>query len=183
MKTTNILLIVGGVAVGAGLLYLFTRKKEEAIRLAEPVPESPKTPEEEALSKAMGEMRLSREDIVVRNLLPSDFGLTTFSFNVNPGWNTIISNSVPDQTYILLKGLFYTGTNVTQVKISIGAAAREVWSISGIAAMENKVYRDMTPSLASQNQLIRIEVYAQNAGTENINFDGQVFEKRGITVA
>ncbi|GAF87967.1 unnamed protein product, partial [marine sediment metagenome] len=135
---------------------------------------------------AMKELNLGEEELTIRSLRPEDLGVTgAWSFNIGSAnaWNNIISNYLGDNRFLMLTGVTYTGSAITQVRMVLGGSTKEIWTIQAIPAMETPRYVDLTPTIIKQNQMISIDVYATTTGTESLVFDGVVIEKKGLVLA
>ncbi len=191
------IIVVGGIGA---LIYFLTRKKEGTVRAAPvapvpvsapaPVPiakPSPITAEGELKQIAMKELNLGEKELTIRGLRPEDLGLSggawSFSIGSANAWNNIISSSLGDNRYLMITGVTYTGSAITQLRIVAGGSVREIWNVQAIPAMETPRYVDLTPTIIKQNQSVSIDVYSTAAGTESLIFNGIVIEKKGLILA
>ena len=145
----------------------------------------PRTDSDKLMEIARREFNLPDSELSVRGLLPSDLGLTTYTFNLVAGWNTIVNSSANNKV-IMLTGVTYSSATpvATEVKVYMGSSAVESWSIQGLSFREDPVYTDTTPSIAREDYPIRIQVYSSGVSAgETISFQGIVVEPRGITLA
>lgn len=184
MKNSEKILL--GVAGLGGLALLLGKKQtasapvQQAVRSTGIVTDS-----DRLMDIARRELNLPDSELTVRSLIPSDFGLTTFTFALNPGWNTIV-NTTARHKAIMLRGLFYSSATpvATEVRVNMGSSAVEDWGIQSIPMMENHQFVDISPSIAHPDYPIMIQVYASAASAaEGISFEGTVVEPRGMTVA
>lgn len=176
-------IIVGGL--GLGVLYLLSQKPATAG--AEGV--TPATPkyslEDRLLSIASRQLGIPTSELVVRSLIPSDIGTTTYNFPLNAGWNTIANTAVADNRFIALTGVTYGGATpvATEIRIQAGGRVAEYWNIQNLPLLQTPTFTDTSPTIVQQNQLLLIQVYATGASaSENINFSGIVVERRGMTI-
>ena len=190
IKPITIILIAGGVGA---LIYFLTRKKVMTSQMTPvmtppitPTPIEPTTTEGQLKQIAMRELNLGEEGLSIRSLRPEDLGLSgSWSFNIATpnAWNNILSTSLGDNRFLLLEGVVYTGSKITQIRIVAGGRTSEIWSISQIPFMENPQYVDLTPTIIKQNQSISIDVYSTGTGTESLIFEGIVCERKGLVIA
>lgn len=178
--------IVLGLATLLGLSFLL-KKKTPTVSAVAPVvkPSKELSDREKLVSLAMRETGLPREELVVRGLIPSDLSLTTWNFDVTANsQNTLISTSVPDQTYILLEGVSYAGDSITELRLSGGASLREIWSIQFVPLTENKIWYDPTPTAVRANQSINVSAYSTKTTVgDSLSLIGTTVQRRGITTA
>ena len=197
-KETKIAIgIVAGVGAIGLIYYLVKRNQPPAARIvAEPLPQlpvqpvlsAPMTTTDKLIQMASKQLGLPKEELTVRSLIPSDFGLTTWNFNLSSGNNNIISASVADNRFIALTGLSYpsvaSGNAVTELTVNAGARKVEIWPIQHIPDLENPVWEDTSPTIVQQNESVSITAYATKSATaEPIILQGVVVERRGMTVA
>jgi len=145
----------------------------------------PRTDSDKLMAIARREFNLPDSELTVRGLLPSDLGLTTYTFNLANGWNTVVDTSIGSKV-IMLTGITYSSANpvATQVKVSMGSSNVEHWSIQGLPVREDPTFTDTSPSIARENYPIRIQIYASGASaSETLSFSGIVVEPRGTTLA
>jgi len=177
--------IIGGtIAAIAGIvIWLKIPKAKVAAVTPEQQQMAEMTTEGQLVQMAMKQLNLSRDDIVIRSLIPQDFGLTSWNFAVNPGYNTIINTSVADNTFIALTSGTVTNTNIGNIEITAGASVREYWNMQAAGATTlAPTFVDSTPSIIQQNQPIIIRASAIAGATQPIIFGGIVAEKRGISI-
>ena len=200
MKLKNYvpLLVVGGIAVGA--IYFISRMQPVApVTPSAGVPQPPilsptfrGTPSVGAVAgvtdiMAMAEQQLGlpRSELVMRGLRPEDLNLTTswnFTSTAANTWENWFSTSVADNTFIVIQGVSYGGTNFAQLRVSAAASTSAYFNLSFIAGLQSQLYYATVPVTAQQNQLIMGEVISKAVATESTNLMGTVIEKRGITI-
>ncbi len=200
MKLKNYvpLLVVGGIAVGA--IYFISRMQPVApVTPSAGVPQPPilsptfrGTPSVGAVAgvtdiMAMAEQQLGlpRSELVMRGLRPEDIGLTTsFSFTstgVNT-WESWFSSVVPDNVFIVIQGVSYSGSSFSQLRISAAASTSGYFNLNFIAGLESQLFYAAQPIIAQQNQLISGEIISNAIATENVSLMGTVVERRGLLI-
>lgn len=140
-------------------------------------------------SKAMRELKLGAEGLVVRPLRATDLGLSTpvwsFSIASSSAWNTLINTSIADNRFVGINGVLYGETDrgvVTELKVTRAGDVKRYWPIEDINLLENPAIFFDDPVTVDQNQPIKIEAYATGTGTERITFLGAVVEKKGLLI-
>lgn len=153
-------------------------------------------------AKAMEELQLSADQIVLRDLRPEDFGSSSadlyYDITAAAAWNTIISaQSIGDNRFIGISGFFMggsaptatgaTGPNppITQVRITRKGSVARYWHVKPIGNWENKIGYCDDPITADQNTTITIETWdrVNTASQCNWGFIGAVVEKKGVLVS
>lgn len=180
-------IVIGGLGIGI-LYYLVTRPAPVAAAPAAAAPPTVVKPGIEGilLDMAMKQTGLPESEIVIRGLRPQDLGLNNWSHTsvAANAWENMATGTVADSTFIAFTGVSYAGTNFSQLRITSGAAVREIWPIAFVAGLRDQLWHDNTPSIAQQNQPVIIDVIAKaGAATESVNIMGVVAEKRGMVVA
>lgn len=132
--------------------------------------------------RAMTQLNLTERGIVVRSLTPADVGRSNWSFNLDPGANTIVNTSVNDNRFIAITGMVYSGNLLDEVDISAGASERDRWSLEQVRAQRNASAYLMEPIIVEQNQPITLTAYANVKGSDSFGLQGIVVEKAGIAV-
>lgn len=122
------------------------------------------------VEKAESELKLSRENIVVRMLRPEDLGLSNpvWTFNVSSGWNKIVDTTIGDNRFITINGVMVAETGqcvATQLKITKAGKVVRYWHIQDINFLENPVVYFDDPITVDQNTNITIEAYC--TGSDN----------------
>ena len=197
-KETKIMLgITAGIGALGVIYYLKNRQPVAALQpqpsiVQQPIPQLPAPKAlnitDRMIKMAQDQLGLSRDDITVRSLIPSDFGLTTWNFDLSSGSNSIVSSSISDNTFIAITGISYptvsAGNAATEVNINAGARTAEIWPIQWIPDLENPVWEDPDPTIVQQNESVGITVFATKSATgEPLIFQGVVVERRGLTIA
>jgi len=144
---------------------------------------------EDLKRKAMKELNLPEEEIVVRSLRPTDLGLATpaWSFNIaTTVWNTMVNTTVADNRFIGINGIVYLETSaqsISELKITRMGKVSSYWNIEGLILCENPYMFVDNPVIADQNTNITIEGYGIGTNTaEKMGFMGAVAEKRGLLI-
>jgi len=139
--------------------------------------------------KALRELKLGAEDIIIRQLRPEDLGLSTAAstFNISStGWNTIIDTTIADNRFVGIHGVLIgeSGTSVvTQLKVTRAGQDVRYWHIQDVNFLESPVIYFDDPVTVDQNTSITIKAYALATDSEwRCTFLGAVAEKRGLLV-
>jgi len=136
--------------------------------------------------------RLKGARVTVRDLLPSDLGLTSDVWYETTGssantWedSDIADKEIADNTFVCIWGvtILTDEPSVSAVKIKIANATKAIWALDKLAEREAKVAVAKTPIIITQNMKVTIQHYVKmaNAGIE-IAFDGCVVEKEGVKI-
>ncbi|MCD6138676.1 MAG: hypothetical protein J7J91_08970 [Deltaproteobacteria bacterium] len=142
------------------------------------------------VARAMKELKLGRDEIVVRDLIPQDLGLSTpvFTFNISStGWNTIVNETaIADNRFISINGILLgeSGTSVvTQLKVTRAGQDVRYWHIQDINYMESPIVYFDDPITVDQNTTITIKAYATATDSDwRCTFLGKVVERKGLLV-
>ena len=144
--------------------------------------------EKALLEKATRELGVPADQIVVRDADPEDdFGLTNKVWTVTPSsanaYNTYINKTIDDNKFVAIYGVAAVDAdNVTLIKISSGAKTLDIWDISQVQALQNKVKVTKSPILVRQNTQIKIELYATSTDAVTLPLFAKVAEVKGKTV-
>jgi len=142
--------------------------------------------------KAMRELKLSRDEIVIRPLRPEDLGLTTpeWTFNIasSGAWNTMIDNkTIADNRFVGINGVLIEESGemaVTQLKITRMGQDKRFWQIQGINYLEDSCIFFNDPITVDQNTTLTIKGYARATDSDfQCVFLGAVAEKKGVLIA
>lgn len=186
MTTKQWLWLFGTLGV-AGIIGLFIYKKKAPPAVAVPVGvEVPTTCREMAISEAMRQLGLPREELTVRSLRSADLGLATWSMNLATAnaWNTTVNTNVADNRFICITGVSYAGSAAETVRVNAAGSQVAWFSIEQVPGITTTHHVDIRPILVEQNEPIRIEVYASAvSATDNVILEGVVVEKRGLVLA
>jgi len=72
--------------------------------------------------------------------------------------------------------------NVTLIKFSSGAKTLDIWDISQVQALQNKVKVTKSPILVRQNTQIKVELYASSTDAVILPLFAKVAEVKGRTI-
>ena len=198
MNKNNKTLLVILAALGlAG--FFFLRKKAPVTVMAAPgalagavapgVAEAPLPAGCEGQMIAMAEQQLGlpRSELTVRSLRPDDLGLgSTWSMNlaVANSWNTTVSTTVADNTFICLKSISYDGAAAESVRVTAGASVVAEFSIQRIPGITTTHTASIRDIIVEQNENITIQVYASAiSATDAVILSGTIVEKKGLVLA
>lgn len=165
-----------------------------------PALEAYRTMRSNLIAKAMKELRLPADQIVVRDLRPEDYGGSSSDFYVGitaRAWDTLVNNQViGDNRFVGICGFFMastaaadTGTAcgevaaVTQIRVTRKGSLTRYWYVSPILGFEQQTGWFDDPFTADQNTTIKIESWNRIASSAaQIGFLGAVAEKRGVLI-
>lgn len=149
---------------------------------------------EETVAKAMRELGLSRDQLIVRPLRAEDIGFSAPEFlkaiaaaNTN-AWNNIVNTvTIADNRFVIINGVnrgYGQGTtNVfSQLRITKSGKTARIWNIQGVEDFIGNTVYFMDPVDINQNNLLTIEGYAVNNTTDKLVMLGAVVEKRGLVI-
>ena len=197
VKDNQMKLIIGAVIVG-GVLYFLLKKPEEVVVRAPAigVPGVPVAPSivpvrevgvrGQLISMAMQQTGLDEESLTIRSLLPSDVGLTTWTFNLPAvgGWNTVANTNVGDNRFIAITGVSYAGTVAEQIRVTAASSLVAFFSIQHVPEITETHHIDIRPIIVEQNEPVIIEIYSSAAaGADEVSLEGIVVERRGMLLA
>lgn len=162
-------------------------------------------------SRAMKELNLGADDIVVRELRPADFDLGSTDTDYAIGltavtWTEILNKTVPDNRFIGIHGFYAINSStvatnnenvvnmgqsypnsptIEQVRITRKGSVARYYTIGAIANFEHHVGYTDEPITVDQNTTIKIEGLARYAGSLQGRFNilGVVAEKKGILIS
>lgn len=170
MKIKQLLTYAIPIAIGGAVIYYLVTRPPAVPPAAVPTPPT---------------MVPVPEGTITRGLIPADLGVTSWDFALLANqWNTVINTTVPRGVKsIKFQGVSFAGTNATQIRITAGAAVREIWSITRIPGLISQIWYDPSPSTATENQPVIVDVYSKGVATETVSLIGEVTEIRGRTIA
>jgi len=136
--------------------------------------------------------RLKGARVTVRDLLPSDLGLTNDVWYETTGssantWedSDIADKEIADNTFVCIWGVTILSNepSVSALKVKISNAVKAIWSLDKLVDRDVKVAVVKSPIIITQNMRVTIQHYVKiaNAGIE-IAFDGCVVEKEGVKI-
>jgi len=143
--------------------------------------------DEVLLDMASKELGVSVDELVVRDLMPSDLGFTNEDWSVTPStanaYNDFTSTTVADNRFIAIYGVAgVDADNVTAIKFTSGAKTLDIWSLQEIQALQNKFKAAKRPIILRQNTQIDIDIYTTSTDAVTIPFLGRVCEVKGRVV-
>jgi len=144
--------------------------------------------EKALLDIATRELGVPADQIVVRDADPEDdFGLTNKVWTVTPSsanaYNSYINKTVDDNKFVAIYGVAAVDAdNVTLIKFTSGAKTLDIWDISHVQALQNKLRVTKSPIIVRQNTQIKIELYATSTDAVILPLFAKVAEVKGKTV-
>ncbi|MEM2175305.1 MAG: hypothetical protein QXI58_06765 [Candidatus Micrarchaeia archaeon] len=153
-------------------------------------------------AKAMKELNLSEDQIVVRQLRPQDLGVSNSSAHYGAEitantWSTIVNTIVGDNKFIGIYGfviraslpssgddLVPTKPILEQIRITREGSIARYYNVKPINFFSNGIGYVDDPVTISQNTGVTIEGFSMTSSTLTGNFDivGVVVEKKGMTI-
>jgi hypothetical protein len=140
-----------------------------------------------ALQSAIAAVGKQPQAYVIRDILPvEDLGLSSEAFTFKystTGWQTIVNQTLPDDKFIVIYAVEFPTPNplTGAVKFYRNVDPLFVASVSKMLGYETPVMY-VNPVVWSQNQVLRIDTYANATGTEYMVLKGYVAELCGKTV-
>jgi len=141
-----------------------------------------------ALQSAISSVGKQPQAYVIRDILPvEDLGLSSEAFTFNysaTGWQTVVSQTLPEDKFIVIYAVeFPTPYPLTgAIKFYRNVDPLFVVSVPKVLGYDTPVMY-FNPIVWSQNQTLRIDVYANGTGTEYLTLKGYVAELCGKTVS
>ena len=140
-----------------------------------------------ALQSAIAAVGKQPQAYVIRDILPvEDLGLSseafTFTYSTT-GWQTIVNQTLPDDKFIVIYAVEFPTPNplTGAVKLYRNVDPLFVASVPKVLGYNTPVIY-VNPVVWSQNQVMRIDAYANATGTEYMVLKGYVAELCGKTV-
>jgi len=156
--------------------------KEEVRSLEEDV-------KERLLELAVSQTGIPRERWVIRDLLPSDLGLSTdewkFDYTSANAYNTVIDTTVPDRKFIVIFGIAILDPApvATVIKFKEAADIKDVIEIEDLLVKREPEGYLEEPIEYEQKDKVKIEIYATATKTgEKIVLKGYIAELKGETI-
>ena len=147
---------------------------------------------EETIAKAMRELGLSRDGLVVRPLRAEDIGFTAPEFLKAPSatyaWGNIVNTiTIADNRFVIINGVnrgFGQGiTNAySQLRITKSGKTARIWNIQGVEDLVGNTLYWTDPVVINQNNQLTIEGYAVRSTTDKMVILGAAVEKRGLII-
>ncbi len=148
--------------------------------------------EDKLLAKGTAQLGLSRQDLIVRPLMPSDLQAALMSWNfaitTTSSLSTLINaQTITDNRFCSINGICYPETTplFDWVRITRSGSVARLWPIEHIPPQDDNTMWVDDPITVDQNTTITIEAYNDTTTTnptENLIFIGLVVEKRGMVL-
>lgn len=136
--------------------------------------------------RAIKELNLDPDQIIVRPIRPDDLGLTaewTWATGTSAAWATYINAAtVADNRFIAIYGAGDALGYVSQLKINRGGSDARIWNIQAINNFTNNIGYFDDPVTLDQNTQVTITGWATTDGTSKLILIGVVAERRGIII-
>jgi len=135
----------------------------------------------EILRRIYKQLKIHREDVILRRLIPQDLGLEKplSNFNLEKGWNKDVIKTIPKRRFIAINGLTIPkNCSISQIIIWRGKNKIRHWHIEGF----NGTYFFDDPFLIDMNQLLKIGMYSESKKKQKLIFHGSVVEELGRTI-
>jgi len=149
--------------------------------------------------RAMKELNLRADEIVVRDLRPEDIGASSADFYVGTkaaGWVALVDNAtIADNRFVGINGVVLMDTGgtdafgfaneppISQIKITRKGSVTRYWNVKPVWAFEGKVGYTDDPVTIDQNTTVTVEAWARSASSlEGFTLLGAVVEKRGLLI-
>lgn len=137
-------------------------------------------------ARAMKELNLTAEQIIIRPMRPDDLGLTaewTWATGTSANWATYINAvTIADNRFMAIYGISYADNDVSQLKINRGGSDARIWNIQAVNNFTNNIAYVDDPVTLDQNTQVTITGYAINSATTKLILIGVVAERRGIII-
>lgn len=144
----------------------------------------------ELKERAMTELSLSEDEIVVRPLRPEDLGFSApvweVAMSANAWTNIVSTYQVADNRFIGINGVYNNEGAGELVALEINRAGTDArkWNIIPIRSWRNRTGYADDPVTVDQNITVTIKGYATTASTiTDWALIGVVVEKKGMTIS
>ena len=141
------------------------------------------------LKVAVERTGVPREKWVVRDLLPTDLGLTSdewsFDYSTADAYNQIIDTTLGDRKFVVIFGIAIQDPNPkgTVIKFQKAAQVKDIIGIQDLFIAEEPIAYLEEPILYEENDDVDIYVYATEAKTgEKLILIGYIAELKGVTI-
>jgi len=141
-------------------------------------------------TRAMKELNLAAEDVVIRPLRFEDIGGAnpewTFNCTAADAWNTVVDTTIDDNRFVGICGVYHNEalTDIHQIKITRKGTTARFWDVIDIRNWQHKTGWSDEPVTIDQNTKLTIEFWVTAASTlTDFKFIGAVAEKRGILIS
>ena len=136
--------------------------------------------------RAMKELNLGPDQIVVRPMRPDDVGLTaewTWATGTSAAWATYINAAtVADNRFMAIYGVQDGLSYASQLKVNRGGSDARIWNIQAVNNFINNIGYFDDPVTLDQNTQVTITGWATTSGTSKLVLIGVVAERRGIVI-
>lgn len=136
--------------------------------------------------RAMKELNLSPDQVIVRPMRPDDLGLTaewTWATGTSAVWATYINAAtVADNRFMAIYGICDATGYASQLKINRGGSDARIWNIQAINNFTDNIGFVDDPVTLDQNTQVTVQGYATTDGTTKLILVGVVAERRGIII-
>ena len=163
------------------MVFLFDAKSKEAL-----VEDVRKRVEE------LTATRVAPKGVTVRDLLPSDCGLSTneewtFTSGSSAGSFDMVDTTVPDNKYFAIYGVANQGTTeiINAINVKVGGSDKRRWCIQPMYALQDKIliFPHDEVIIIQENSDFTISGYADTASTtQELILLGVVGEQKGKTI-
>lgn len=137
-------------------------------------------------ARAMKELNLPDDQVIIRPLRPDDLGLTaewTWATGTSAVWATYINAAtIAQNRYAAIYGVVEYAGYASQLKITRGGSVARIWNIQPINNFANNVGYFDSPVTLNEGVSVTIEGYATTSGTTKLILLGVVAEKRGVVI-
>jgi len=146
-------------------------------------------------TKAMRELRLPEDQIVIRDLRPEDYGASSadgYAGIAAASWTAIVDDAtIADNRFIGICGFFQGSTiaaeprpPIVQIRITRKGSKTRYWNVQDIGNWKHKTGWCDDPITVDQNTTITIDAWGRTASSiTNFGFIGAVAEKKGVLVS
>lgn len=153
--------------------------REEYLALVEDI-------KEELIATAVAQTGIPKEKWVVRDLLPSDLGLTEWKFTYSSAnaENTVIDTTLDKRKFIRIFGIAILDPNPAGVYIKFqkDQDIKDIWGLQDLYVLEEPRSYTKEPIKYDQEDNVKIVVYSTAAKDEKIVLIGFVAEPLGKTI-
>jgi len=144
-----------------------------------------------AVERAVKELSLRREEIVVRMLRPEDVGLSTpeWTFNLASGdsWNNnMVNSTIADGRYVVIAGVMVGESSAqasTQLRVTSAGKKVRYWQPQNVNYTQDNMMWFTDPIITGQNETLTIDIYATSADADHqLQLLGATVERKGLLV-
>ncbi len=135
----------------------------------------------EILRRIEEQLKLPREEIILRRLISQDLGLKEpfYKFNFEKGLNKNIIKTTPKRRFLAVNGFTIPkNCSISQIIVWRGGKKTRHWHVEGF---EGTYFLD-DPFLVNMDQSLRIDMYSESKKTQKLIFHGSITEERGRTI-